>query len=409
MGHRVAARVAIVGAGYAGMAAAVTLAARKIPVTVFESGPVPGGRARRVVSQGTELDNGQHILVGAYRELFRLMHTVGVPESAVLRVPLELRYAQNFSLRALWLPFPLGLLGGLLLARGLPISDRLGAVRFMAALRADGFRLERDVAVAELLRTHRQDGAIGHYLWRPLCVSALNTPVEIASSRAFLVVLRDALLGGAGASDLVLPRVDLSRLFPDPAAEYVSRNGGEMRLRSPVESLEGLKKDFDRIIVAVGPHQLKTLLPGVADSYTYQPIYTCYLQYGDGVTLPFPMIGMADGLVQWVFDRGALLGEQGRLACVISAQGDHQQLSQDELAEVCHRELKKNNLENENPLWTRVIAEKRATITCSVGRPTIETAMPGVSIAGDYTEAEYPPTLEAAVRSGVRAARMISA
>jgi squalene-associated FAD-dependent desaturase len=409
MGHRVAARVAIVGAGYAGMAAAVTLAARKIPVTVFESGPVPGGRARRVVSQGTELDNGQHILVGAYRELFRLMHTVGVPESAVLRVPLELRYAQNFSLRALWLPFPLGLLGGLLLARGLPISDRLGAVRFMAALRADGFRLERDVAVAELLRTHRQDGAIGHYLWRPLCVSALNTPVEIASSRAFLVVLRDALLGGAGASDLVLPRVDLSRLFPDPAAEYVSRNGGEMRLRSPVESLEGLKKDFDRIIVAVGPHQLKTLLPGVADSYTYQPIYTCYLQYGDGVTLPFPMIGMADGLVQWVFDRGALLGEQGRLACVISAQGDHQQMSQDELAEVCHRELKRNNLVNENPLWTRVIAEKRATITCSVGRPTIETAMPGVSIAGDYTEAEYPPTLEAAVRSGVRAARMISA
>lgn len=409
MGHRVAARVAIVGAGYAGMAAAVTLAARKIPVTVFESGPVPGGRARRVVSQGTELDNGQHILVGAYRELFRLMNIVGVPESAVLRVPLELRYAQNFSLRALWLPFPLGLLGGLLLARGLPISDRLGAVRFMAALRADGFRLERDVAVAELLRTHRQDGAIGHYLWRPLCVSALNTPVEIASSRAFLVVLRDALLGGAGASDLVLPRVDLSRLFPDPAAEYVSRNGGEMRLRSPVESLEGLKKDFDRIIVAVGPHQLKTLLPGVADSYTYQPIYTCYLQYGDGVTLPFPMIGMADGLVQWVFDRGALLGEQGRLACVISAQGDHQQLSQDELAEVCHRELKRNNLVNENPLWTRVIAEKRATITCSVGRPTIETAMPGVSIAGDYTEAEYPPTLEAAVRSGVRAARMISA
>jgi squalene-associated FAD-dependent desaturase len=337
------------------------------------------------------------------------MNIVGVPESAVLRVPLELRYAQNFSLRALWLPFPLGLLGGLLLARGLPISDRLGAVRFTAALRADGFRLERDVAVAELLRTHRQDGAIGHYLWRPLCVSALNTPVEIASSRAFLVVLRDALLGGAGASDLVLPRVDLSRLFPDPAAEYVSRNGGEMRLRSPVESLEGLKKDFDRIIVAVGPHQLKTLLPGVADSYTYQPIYTCYLQYGDGVTLPFPMIGMADGLVQWVFDRGALLGEQGRLACVISAQGDHQQLSQDELAEVCHRELKKNNLVNENPLWTRVIAEKRATITCSVGRPTIETAMPGVSIAGDYTEAEYPPTLEAAVRSGVRAARMISA
>lgn len=400
-------RVAVVGAGYAGMAAAVTLAERGIPVTVFESGPVPGGRARRVVSQGTELDNGQHILVGAYSELFRLMRTVGVPQSAVLRVPLELRYALGFSLRALRLPFPLGLLGGLLLARGLPMSDRLGAVRFVATLRANGFRLERDVTVAELLRVHRQEGAIGHYLWRPLCVSALNTPVAIASARAFLVVLRDALLGGAGASDLVLPRVDLSRLFPDPAAEYVSRNGGEVRLRSPVESIEVLKKDFATIIVAAGPHQLKTLLPGVAESHTYQPIYTCYLQYGDGVKLPFPMIGLADGLVQWVFDRGTLLGEKGRLACVISAQGDHQQMSQDELAEVCHRELKKNNLVDENPLWTRVIAEKRATITCSVGRPSIETAMPGVHIAGDYTDTEYPPTLEAAVRSGVRAAGMV--
>ena len=406
MGQRVAARVAIVGAGYAGMAAAVTLAERGIPVTVFESGPVAGGRARRVVSQGTELDNGQHILVGAYRELFRLMHLVGVPKKAILRVPLELRYAQSFSLRALPLPFPLGLLAGLVLARGLPMPERLGAVRFIATLRADGFRLERDVAVAELLRAHRQDGAIGHYLWRPLCVSALNTPVAIASARAFLVVLRDALLGGAGASDLVLPRVDLSRLFPDPAAEYVSRNGGEIRLRSPVENLSSVK-DFSSVIIAVGPHQLKTLLPGVADGHTYQPIYTCYLQYGDSVRLPFPMIGLADGLVQWVFDRGALLGERGRLACVISAQGDHQQMSQDELAETCHRELAKNNLVNESPVWTRVIAEKRATITCSVGRPTIETALPGVYIAGDYTVAEYPPTLEAAVRSGVRAAGMI--
>jgi squalene-associated FAD-dependent desaturase len=397
-------RVAVVGAGYAGMAAAVTLAERKIPVTVFESGPVAGGRARRVVSQGTELDNGQHILVGAYRELFRLMQTVGVPSDAVLRMPLELRYAQKFSMRALWLPFPFGLLGGLLLARGIPFAERLGAMRVVNAVR----RLQDDMPVADLLRQHRQDGAIGHYLWRPLCVSALNTPVAIASSRAFLAVLRDALLGGDGASDLVLPRVDLSRLFPDPASEYVTRHGGEVRLRSPVESLEELKKQYSSIIVAVGPHQLKTLLPGVGDNLTYQPIYTCYLQYGEKVKLGFPMIGLADGTVQWVFDRGALLGEKGRLACVISAQGDHQQMSQDELAEICHSELRKNHLVNENPIWTRVIAEKRATITCEVGlkKPAMETA--GVYLAGDYIDPDYPPTLEAAVRSGVRAALKIA-
>ena len=396
-------RVAVVGAGYAGMAAAVTLAERRIPVMVFESGPVPGGRARRVVSQGHSIDNGQHVLVGAYRELFRLMHRVGVPDDAVLRVPLELRYAGGFSFRALWLPFPFGLLGGLLLARGLPFAERLRAVRFIRGIG----NLQGDVSVAELLRRHGQDGAIGHYLWRPLCVSALNTPVEIASSHAFLAVLRDALLGGDGASDLVLPRVDLSRLFPDPAAEFVRRNGGEVRLRTAVESLSSLD-DFSAVIVAVGPHQLKALLPGIADGYTYQPIYTCYLQYGEKVKLGFPMIGLADGMVQWVFDRGQLLGEKGRLACVISAQGDHQQMSQDELAETCHRELSKNNLVKENPVWTRVIAEKRATITCEVGlqKPAMKSG--GVYLAGDYVDPDYPPTLEAAVRSGVRAALEIA-
>ena len=398
-------RVAVVGAGYAGMAAAVTLAERRIPVTVFESGPVPGGRARRVVSQGNELDNGQHILVGAYRELFRLMDTVGVPGDAVLRLPLELRYAGGFSFRSLWLPSPFDLLGGLLLARRLPFRERLDAVRFIGALRAG---LGHDMPVAELLRRHRQDGRIGHYLWRPLCVSALNTPVEIASSRAFVAVLRDALLGEDGASDLVLPRVDLSRLFPDPAAVYVRQNGGEVRLRTQVDALEELKKEFNSIVVAVGPHQLKTLLPGVGEDFTYQPIYTCYLQYAESVTLGFPMIGLAEGLVQWVFDRGRLLGEKGRLACVISAQGDHQQMSHDELAEACHRELSKNDLVKENPVWTRVIAEKRATITCQVGlrKPDMESA--GVYLAGDYVDPEYPPTLEAAARSGVRAALKIA-
>jgi predicted NAD/FAD-binding protein len=214
-------RVAIVGAGYAGMAAAVTLAQRGIPVTVFESGPVPGGRARRVVSQGTELDNGQHILIGAYAELFRLMRLVGVAPDAVLRMPLEIRYAGGFHFRSLRMPFPFGLLGGLLLAKGLPFAERLGAIRFMAAMRKGDFKLDEDISVDLLLRKHRQAGAIGRFLWLPLCISALNTPPVDASAQAFLVVLRDALCGPRGASDLVLPRVDLSRLFPEPAARFV--------------------------------------------------------------------------------------------------------------------------------------------------------------------------------------------
>ncbi len=398
--------VAIVGAGYAGMAAAVTLAQRGTPVTVFESGPVPGGRARRVATQGHTLDNGQHILVGAYTTLFSLMHAVGVPGNAVMRVPLELHYADGFKFRAWYLPAPLGLLAGLLATRGLPWRERLDAVRFMRALRRQAFRLEQDCTVSELLERHAQNGRIGHYLWRPLCVSALNTPPERASARVFLAVLRDTLGGDTEASDLILPCVDLSRLFPEPAADWLRGRGAEVRCETPVRDLGALRAQFERVILAVGPHQVKAIAPELAVEFEYQPIYTCYLQYDARTRLPFPMLGLAQGLVQWVFDRGRLTGEKGLLAAVISAQGDHQQMTQEELAATCHREIAAALPGLPAPQWTRVIAEKRATIAAreSPPRPAVETALRGVFLAGDYMDPEYPPTLEAAARSGVRAA-----
>lgn len=382
------------------MAAAVTLAERGVPVTVFESGPVPGGRARRVTTEGRELDNGQHILVGAYTELLRLMRLVGVPSSALLRMPIDLRYADGFRFRSAF---------DLLFSRCIPLRERVDALRFMFFLKSKSFRLPAELSVGALLDQHRQNGILGHYLWRPLCVSALNTPAERASAQVFAYVLRDTLAGPAGASDLLLPRVDLSRLFPEPAAIYVRSRGGEVRTSSLVRDLSELEKEFAQVIVAVGPHQLKALLPDLAPDYEYQPIYTCYLQYPAQVKLPFPMLGLADGLVQWAFDRGALTGERGLIACVISAQGDHQQMAHDELAATCHRELKKALKNLPDAQWSRVIAEKRATIACTPATKALHVTspLPGVVLAGDYTDPDYPPTLEAAVRSGIRAANLI--
>ncbi|HEY5899419.1 MAG TPA: FAD-dependent oxidoreductase, partial [Burkholderiales bacterium] len=251
-----ATRVAIVGAGYAGMAAAASLAAKKVPVTVFEAGPLPGGRARRVNSQGIALDNGQHILVGAYTELFRMMDVVGVAPAALLRVALDVRYAEGFHFRRAALPRPFDLAAGLLTARGIALSERVSAACFMRALQRTGFQLDADIPVSELLRRHRQTGRLAHFLWQPLCISALNTPPELASARVFLAVLRDTLAGASRASDLVLPRVDLSQLFPEPAAAFIAAHGGEIRLQSPVRELAALRQSFNRIIVAVGPHQL---------------------------------------------------------------------------------------------------------------------------------------------------------
>ena len=227
---------------------------------------------------------------------------------------------------------------------------------------------------------------------------------DVYKRQVFLAVLRDTLAGEAGASDLLLPRCDLSRLFPEPAIEFVRRHGGEVWLRSTVTDVLELKQGFDALIVAVGPHQLKSLLPELVPEYAYQPIYTCYLQYGERVRLPFPMLGLSGGLVHWAFDRGALLGERGRLACVISAQGPHQELSLDELCARCHDELAQAIPKLGKPLWSRAIAEKRATIACTPNRSRSPAQVEGFYLAGDYTDPEYPPTLEAAVRSGVRAA-----
>ena len=410
-------RVAVVGAGYAGMAAAVTLADAGVRVVVFESGTIPGGRARRVHAHGRDFDNGQHILVGAYTELLELMRIVGVPSNAVLRVPLELRYSDGVALRALRLPAPLGLLGGLLLLHGVPIAERLGAVGFMRALSRTRFRLQKDLPVSALLESHGQAGTIADYLWRPLCISALNTPPAQASAQAFACVLRDALAGADGASDLLLPRVDLSQLFPERAAEFVRARGGEMRtgvsVRAIAPDLTIAGDVFSQIVLAVAPYHLEPFAPllGKLADYTYQPIYTCYLQYPKPVRMPFPMLGLKAGLVQWIFDRNALGGHTGLVSCIISAEGEHQRLTHGELAGLCHREVAGALGKLPDPEWSQVVAEKRATISCTPGipRPAQETPTPGLFLAGDYTDPEYPPVLEAAIRSGVRAAKKILA
>ncbi len=402
--------MAVVGAGYAGIAAAVTLAQRGDRVTVFESGPVPGGRARRVTTGGRTLDNGQHILVGAYTTLLGLMRQVGAdPDALLLRLPLELRYAEGFHLRAPALPAPLHLAAALVSAEGISWRERFGAVAFMQAMKRKRFKVEAHVSVATLLEAHGQAGTIGRYLWFPLCISALNTLPAQASANAFLAVLRDSLAGPRSASELLIPRVDLTAMFPEPAAAWLASRGSEVRCGSPVRELGPLLKEFDRVIIAVGPHQLEPLLPGLADGYTYQPIYTIYLKFPATVKLPIAMLGLASGIVQWAFDRGQLGGEPGLIACVISAQGDHQQMQQDELIAACHGELSSALGPLPRPEWTQVIAEKRATATCT---PDIQrfgplTSLPNVFLAGDYTHPEYPPTLEAAVLSGIRAAAQV--
>jgi squalene-associated FAD-dependent desaturase len=426
-------RVAIVGGGWAGMAAAVVLADAARPVTVFEAAPVLGGRARSVVVDGHRLDNGQHVLLGAYAQTLSLLNTVHGERVRELceRQRLRLEQPGVFRLVLPALPAPWHLAVALLTARGLPRPDRLATVAFVRRLRRDRFRCAPHLTVAALLVD--QPALAFELLWEPLCLAAMNTPPEAASGQIFLNLLGAAFAVRARDSDLLVARTDLTALFPAAAALHVAARGGEIQTSATVRRIEPVadgvivastagEDRFVAAIIAVGPHQLAQVLQPVEGTlaataltevaaFEYEPIHTTYLHYGCRLGLPYPMLKLDGEPGQWLFDRGALGGPPGIAAVVIStdvaaARTEHGLLESAIDAQV-HRYLPSLPPRS----WSHTIAERRATYACVAGlaRPLAGPLGKRMFLAGDYTDAAFPATLEAATRSGVAAARAVLA
>lgn len=431
-------RVAVIGAGWAGCAAAVTLARFGRNVTLYDAGPVAGGRARRVVRAGLPLDNGQHLLLGAYVQTRNLLAAVngGDGEKQLVRAPLALATfaggAGRFALRTRPWPGRLGLLAGVLTAAGLTLRDRAALVAWFRRLEKREFRCAPAQTVRELLADGPRVAA--ERLWNPLCIAALNTPPERASAQVFANVLRDAFAPITGASDFLVASTDLSVLFPEAAIRHVVDCGGRARLSTParlavngdgvvVRARDGDAR-FDAAIVAVGPHQLEATVAGdvfagavdVARSLDYEPIATVWLGYAKRAPLAAPILRLDDAPGQWIVDRPDVLAraapDAGRpalaqlVAVVISASGPHDALDARALVSACDAQLRR--LEPRWPplAWSQAIVEKRATHACVPGRPLPSSVLPHprVALAGDWLDDEYPATLEAAVRTGVAAA-----
>lgn len=417
-------RVAVIGAGWAGLAAAVELADRGIAVDVFEASRTLGGRARSVEWNGLTIDNGQHILIGAYTETLRLMRKVGVdPDTALMRLPLTLDYPGEFRMVAPRLPAPFHTACALAFAQGLDWSEKWAAIRLMTRLRLANWRIEPDMTVSAWLDKNNTPSRQRRLLWEPLCISALNTPAERASAQIMANVLRDSLGARREASDMLIPRLPLSECFPNPAAEFVAARGGRVLCgqRQRVLRREGKTwkvggdetavNDFDAVILAVAPQHLPVLLheaQEVLQVMCFEPIVTTFLQYTSVPPLPGPMLGCDRGTTQWLFDRGAIAGQSGLIAGVISARGNHLDLSGNELATcmardlaaLCGRELPK-------PAATITVVEKRASYAClpAMRRLTTTTASDNLWLCGDHVAGDYPGTLEQAVRTGTQAAR----
>ena len=430
--------VVVIGAGMAGMAAATSLAASGIQTTLIEAAAHLGGRARSVAikhnSQVIQLDNGQHIALGAYHETLKLLATIGVQEKdAFLRMPLSLEMREGcktaFNLKTpIWLPAPLNQLVGFLTCTGLSWHERVAVVKLMLQLKKTNYRLNDDVPLILFLQQNQQSSNVIALLWEPLCLAALNTPIKLASSKIFLNVLKDTFASKHN-SDFLLPKLDLSQLFSQPIARYLLANQGSLMLNQRVKSIAPSNDGYQvvtkeksiaasHVVIATSPARLRNIIGDLpqlnliaeqTERYNYQPIYTIYLQYAHVATLPKPMLGLVGGVSQWVFDRGILCGQNGLMAVIISAEGNHQQYSQDTLALRVAQELRGAFPHLTKPLWHKVIAEKRATFSCDANltRPSHVTPYPKLYLAGDYTYADYPATIEGAVRGGVACANLI--
>jgi monoamine oxidase len=275
-------------------------------------------------------------------------------------------------------------------------------------------------------------------LWAPLCVSALNTPPDEASAQVFANVLHATFDGGADASDIFAPGVDLSALFPEAVSRWLLSRGHAVHLRTEVTiarigtggvTLTAGDDEIhaDAAIVAVGPHQLARAFGAEArgdasisraisqvDQFAWEPIVTVYLGYAGAVDLPSGLVRLDDAPGQWVFDRHDVLARgsadapalAGLLAVVISAGGAHETLDQRLLVAAVDAQLRRLRPTLPKLVWTQVITEKRATYACTptVDRPPGGRLTAGIYLAGDYTDDAFPATLEAAVRSGRAAA-----
>ncbi len=421
--------IAVIGAGWAGAAAALRLSRAGAKVTVFEAARHAGGRARRVEREGRVFDNGQHLLLGAYVRTIALIRSLHISVSEpLLRLALTLHTPPNetsrFELRAAAMPEPWNLLVALLTAKGLAGVEKFAAIT-LATRMLHGAPVGATMTVAALIAD--QPLAVRRLLWEPLCIAALNTPPENASAEVFVEVLKYTFSGVRNASCMVIPTADLSALLPDPALAEVKARAGDVHLGAPVMSVTNIengvcvalrdsKLHFEAVIVATGPQHVSRILvheamaTGVSEALndlSYEAITTVYFEFAHVSPSPdegAPLRMLCSEPGQWLFWSRQPSGVW-RAGIIISAH----RRSDDEtsLFSGALKQLSRN-YRLPRPTWHFVVTEKRATYACTPEQTLLLKGLPRsvgrIYFAGDWCYPQLPATLEAAVIAGEIAA-----
>jgi squalene-associated FAD-dependent desaturase len=433
-------KVTVLGAGYAGLAAAAELILRGHDVILIEGRALLGGRAHSFVDakSGLVLDNGQHILMGCYHETLGLLRRLGVMDRLYSPPRLEVPFvsARGRSVLAATAPDPMHLLSALLGYGELSAADKFSAIKLALRLRLGQQPLATESAGA-WMRRWKQTPNLIRALWEPLCIAALNEPVATASARLFATVIRRSFLAGAADSTILLSRVGLSELFAPEVGRLLEMCRGALRLQTPVTGLrfegtrlreiklgDGSSLQPEVVVSALPWHVLRGLLPAESKlaracrQIQDAPIVSLHL-WLDRPILREPFVGLLDSPVHWVFSRDHIhgadaAGQEGHVVtAVVSGARDLVDKTGAELEELTLRELGRflPEARGAKVLHRMVYKARSATFAATPEteplRPEATTEWSNFWLAGDWTNTGLPATIEGAIVSGVRAARAV--
>jgi squalene-associated FAD-dependent desaturase len=444
--------VVVIGAGVAGLSAAVRLADAGCRVVVAEQGPRMGGRATAFTDRetGERVDNGQHALFGCYHETFAFLGRLGTAHLAAPAPRLQLTMtdgpAHAFHLDCPSWPPPWHLVGGLMKWPALSWSDRVRAGRVARVIlrarrrgaEAIAAEVPADQTVSDWLRAHGQTPRLVEWLWRPLAIAALNQSPDLAAAPLFVRVLAELFGPNATDSAIALPTVPLDDLFAAPSAKVIEAAGGQVRLKSAaVVELDasgvrvarvrvgGDAIDAATVVSAVPWHAFDSIWDAVPQALAStsmhaarmapSPIVTVNLWYDRPVLMP-PIerfVGFVGSPLHWAFDKSAIFGAAaGHISIVASGATDLVTQDNATLAALATREMARllPAAAGARCLRSVVVREPRASFSIapgSPGRPSTVTPIGGFYLAGDWTDTGLPATIEGAVMSGHRAAEAI--
>ena len=439
--------VIIIGGGLSGLAAAVQLSKDGAKVAIFEQSPRLGGRCYSYIDEktGDVVDNGQHVLAGAYHNLLKYLDAIGTRHFLRYEPSLSLLFHHPLKGRAKFelssLPKPFHIVIGMLKYKLLSFQDRQRLLKVGLVLSGWNNELEKRLStmtVDEWLVDMHQSEEARKNLWHPIAISITNESPAKASALLLARSLRATFLGQKSDSAILIPTVGQSELYVNEAVNLLKKRGAKIFAGAEVEGIEllngkvagvRLKKHklvkAKSIISTVPPYALRKIMPPsyknekpFSDLVRYEasPIISINLWF-DSEFMDFDYIGLIGKNLQWVFNRRRLMNESksgSYITAVISGAHKYIETSKEKLLDCAIAEIHDvfPNSRKAKLTSSIIIKEKRATFSATNiyerYRPGAETPIQNFYLAGDWTDTGLPATIEGAVVSGFHAAELIS-